>query len=115
MPRRRNEDLENAKYMKRAKAFLEFEKEACSDFEMVVQLRGETMKSEIKRVVDFFENDIFLNYPKVLIALYEAKAECEALFGCVNVSNIYDYTLYRFGAYFDVLCSEGVFEETETT
>lgn len=115
MPKRRNEDLENIKYMKRAKAYLEFEKVACSDFEFLVQLRGESMTPEIKRVVDFFVNDIFLNYPKVLISLYETKAECEALFGCVNVSNIYDYTLYRFSEYYDVLCSEGVFEETETT
>ena len=114
MPKRRNEDLENFKYMKRAKAFLDFEKEACSDFEFLVKLRGESMKPEIKRVVDFFENDIFLNHPQVLISLYETKSECEAMFGCVNVSNIYEYTLYRFTEYYDVLCSEGVFEKTET-
>ena len=115
MSKRRNEDLENLKYMKRARAFLEFEKEACSDFETVVQLRGESMKPEIRRVVEFFEDDLFLKYPKILISLYETKAECEALFGCVNVSNIYEYTLYRFSEYYDLLCSEGVFEETETT
>lgn len=107
MRRKKNDEEEMTKYQREALAFMNFEFNAIEDFELLCKVRNIRMDADIERVISFFHEYKFTKYPKSLIELYEASDECKEKYPDVTVATIFDYTVYRFHKYYEVLTEGG--------
>lgn len=107
MRRRKYEDDEISTYHREALDFMNFEFSAIEDFELLCKVRNITIAEDIRSVISFFLEYQFSTQPTSLIALYEMSFECKEKFQNINLSTIFDYTVYRFQMYYTVLREGG--------
>lgn len=106
MGRRRDEDIENAYYMKLVKKYIDSETEAARDLKTIYSLRHELIPDSIAFIMNWFINHLFVNHPETMVHLYNI---CEELTKAkTDVTNIVEVTKYRFMKYYEKLEEMGV-------